>query len=152
MAALLCVAWASFAAEFRKTSWMMSEQQVSDSEDTRMVSALTLGGTRQLVFLTKVAGFSATVTYTLEDGKLLSASLSFQNDGDGAAFNAMKKDLVGKNGSPAFERAGLAGWRLERTEIALTRLPDGTTYVAFWEKAYFARINNLPAAGDTRSD
>jgi hypothetical protein len=151
-AALLSVAWGSFAAEFRNTTWMMSEQQVSDSEDTRMVSALTLGTTRQLVFQTKVGGFPVTITYTLENGKLLSASMSFHDDADGAAFGAMKKALVGKNGTPAFQKADLIAWRLERTEIALSRLPDGTTYVAYWEKAYFARINNLAPAGDTRSD
>ena len=151
-AALLSVAWGSFAAEFRNTTWMMSEQQVSDSEDTRMVSGLTLGTTRQLVFETRVAGFPATITYTLEDGKLLCASLSFRDDTDGAAFSAMKKDLMGKNGTPAFQKADLIAWRLQRTEIALSRLPDGTTYVAYWEKSYFARINNLPSAGDTRSD
>jgi hypothetical protein len=151
-AAFLWVAWGSFAAEFRNTTWMMTEQQVSDSEDTRMVSALTLGPTRQLVFVTKVGGFPATVTYMLENGKLLSASVAFFNDKNGAAFSFMKRDLVGKNGSPAFEKADLVGWRLEHTEIALRRLPDGTTYAAYWEKSYFARINNLSAAGDTRSD
>jgi hypothetical protein len=43
------------------------------------------------------------------------------------------------------------GWRLERTEVALTYLPNKTCYVAFWEKTYFARMNNLGPAGDKSS-
>jgi hypothetical protein len=55
----------------------------------------------------------------------------------------MKGDLTKRNGMPSFERKELVGWRLEKTEIALTHLSDGTTYVAYWEKSYFARMNNL---------
>lgn len=42
---------------------------------------------------------------------------------------------------PGRRGAMLVGWRLERSEIALTLLTKNTCYVAFWEKAYFARMN-----------
>ena len=61
----------------------------------------------------------------------------------------MKQDLVGRNGAPSFEKESLAGWRLDRSEIALAHLRDGTTHVSYWEKSYFARINSLTEAGST---
>jgi hypothetical protein len=142
----LCLAYGSFALEFRKTSWMMTEAEVIASESTRVVSEQTVANQRQVVFQSVVNGYSATITYLLEDNKLLSASYTFKRDASRTAYNAMKKDLTAANGIASFQKDDLLGWRLPKTEIALTHLSDGTTYAAFWEKAYFGRINNLTAA------
>jgi hypothetical protein len=99
-----------------------------------------------------VNGFPATITYLLENDKLLSASYTFKRDPDRKAFDFMKLDLTSRNGKPAFEKENLVGWRLERTEIALAHLPDGSSYAAYWEKAYFARINNLAGTGRTANE
>jgi hypothetical protein len=96
-----------------------------------------------------VNGFPATITYLLENDKLLSASCTFKRDMDRKAFDRMKQDLIKQYGKPAFEKDNLVGWRPERTEIALAHLPDGTSYAAYWEKTYFARINNLGGSGGT---
>ena len=141
--ALLSLAYGSFALEFRNTSWLMTREEVIASETGRIVSELSLPGQEQIVFQALVNGFTATITYILENDKLLSASYTFKKDVDRNAFASMKKDLINQNGPPAFEREDLIGWRLEKTEIALAHLPDGTSYAAYWEKAYFARINNL---------
>lgn len=138
---LSATAASAFALEFRNTSWMMSRQQVIDSEGGRVVSELDLEGQQQIVFKSLVNGFAATITYTLENDELLSASYTFARDSDRQAWDMMKQDLTGKNGPPSFEKENLIGWRLPRTEIALAHLKDGTTYVAYWEKSYFARIN-----------
>jgi len=145
----LLLAYSSFALEFRNTSWLMTGEEVIASEAGRVVSDLSLPGQQQIVFQTLVNGFPATITYILENDKLLSASCTFKRDLDRRAFESMKQDLTVKNGKPAFEQENLVGWRLERTEIALAHLPDGTSYAAYWEKAYFARINNLPGTGGT---
>ena len=149
VAVLLLLSYSTFALEFRKTSWLMSKEEVIASESGRVVSELSLPGQQQIVFQTLVNGFPATITYLLENDKLLSASYTFKRDIDRAAFDAMKQDLIGTNGKPSFERDDLVGWRLERTEIALAHLKDGTSYAAYWEKTYFARINNLAGSGGT---
>ncbi len=135
---------AAFGQEFRGTTWLMSRDQVVASEGTRVVSELTQKGQLQVVFKTYVDGMPTTLTYLLENNALLSASYTFLRDTDRRAWVAMMQDLTEKSGSPAFEQDNLAGWRLAKTEIALAHLKDGTTYVAYWEKAYFARINHLP--------
>ena len=145
--AFLILAFNVFALEFRNTSWLMTKDEVIASETGRIVSELNLPGQHQVVFRTLVNGFPATITYLLEDDKLLSASYTFKRDLDRAAFDAMKQELTGKNGKPTFEKENLLGWRLQRTEIALAHLPDGTSYAAYWEKTYFARLNNLPGTG-----
>jgi hypothetical protein len=142
----------TFALEFRNTSWLMTREQVIAAETGRVVSIVDAPGQQQIVVRTVVSGFNATVTYTLENDKLLSASCSFKKDRDSAAFDAVKQDLVRKNGAPAFEKPGLMGWSLEQTEIALAHLPDGTTYTAYWEKSYFARINHLAETGGPSRD
>jgi len=138
-----------FALEFRKTSWLMTKEEVIASESGRVVSELSLPGQQQIVFRTLVNGFPATITYLLENDKLLSASYTFKKDTDRTAFDGMKQDLVKQYGKPAFEQENLVGWRLEKTEIALAHLKDGTSYAAYWEKTYFARINNLAEPGGT---
>ena len=145
--AFLILAFNAFALEFRNTSWLMTKEEVIASETGRIVSELNLPGQHQVVFRTLVNGFPATITYLLENDKLLSASCTFKRDLDRAAFDAMKQELTRKNGKPTFEKENLAGWRLPRTEIALAHLPDGTSYAAYWEKTYFARLNNLQGTG-----
>ncbi len=146
--ALVAVAESAFAQEFRKTSWLMSKEEVIASEAGRAVSETDLNDhQQQIVFQSYVNGFRVTITYLLQNDELLSASYTFRWDRDRAAFDAMKQDLQGRNGAPAFVQEDLVGWRLAKTEIALAHLKDGTTYVAYWEKSYFARLNNLPGAG-----
>jgi hypothetical protein len=124
----------------------MSKDQVIASEGARLVSELDLkGNQQQVVFQSYLAGFPVTITYLLENNALLSASYTFRRDLDHAAWDAMKHDLQSRDGPPAFEQENLVGWRMPKTEIALAHLKDGTTYVAYWEKSYFARINNLPS-------
>lgn len=146
MAFLVVLAGSASAQEFRNTSWHMSKDQVLASEGARLVSDQDLKGNQeQVVFQSYLAGYPVTITYLLEDDALLSASYTFRRDSDHAAWNVVKQDLQSRNGPPSFERENLAGWRLAKTEIALAHLKDGTTYVAYWEKTYFARMNNLPA-------
>ena len=144
-ALLVSLASSASAQEFRKTSWLMSKNQVIASEGARLVSEQDLKGNQEeIVFQSYLAGFPVTITYLLENDALLSASYTFHRDVDRAAWDAMKQDLRSRNGPPAFEQEDLVGWRLPKTEVALAHLKDATTYVAYWEKSYFARINNLP--------
>ncbi len=146
---LLFAAGSAAAQEFRGTTWLMSKNQVIASESARVVSELSQKGQQQVVFKTFVDGLSATITYILENDALLSASYTFARDVDRRAWVAMMQDLTDKNGPPAFEQENLAGWRLPKTEIALAHLRDGTTYAAYWEKSYFAKINHLPQPDGT---
>jgi len=146
---LCAAAQGAFAAEFRNATWLMSKEEVVKSEPGLFVSELNLPGQQQIVFRALVNGITAIITYILEDDKLISASYTFRRDLDRTAFDAMRKDLVGRNGDPAFEKENLAGWRLERSEIALAHLRDSTTQVSFWEKSYFARMNRLAETGGT---
>jgi len=143
--ALLCLAFSSFAQDFRATTWLMTKTQVIDTEKTRVISEESFAGQQQLVFQSLVYGFSATITYLLVDDRLLSASYTFRKDADRSAFDAVSKDLIGKYGPATLQKGTLLGWRLDKTEIALTHLADGTTQAGFWEKSYFARINGLAA-------
>ncbi len=145
--AFLSIAGSSFALEFRNTTWLMTKEEVVKSEPGLFVSELNLKGQQQIVFQALVNGFPATITYILENDQLISASYTFRKDLDRAAFDAMKQDLVGRDGSPTFEKENLLGWRLEGSEIALAHLRDSTTQVSYWEKSYFARINKLTETG-----
>jgi hypothetical protein len=131
----------SFALEFRKSSWMMTRDEVVASEPGRVVSEKSDQGRQQIVYRTTVGGMPASVTYTLEKDRLLSASYTFKRDPSRKAFDFMRQDLVSQKGAPSFEGENLVGWRLEHTEIALAHFSDGTSYVAYWEKEYFARMN-----------
>jgi hypothetical protein len=146
----LFVAGSAAAQEFRATTWMMSKDLVIASEGGRVVSELSQKGQQLVVFKTYVDGLPATITYILENDALLSASYTFARDTDRRAWVAMMQDLTDKNGPPAFEQDNLAGWRLEKTEIALAHLRDGTTQAAYWEKSYFARITHPPQEGTGR--
>jgi len=145
-APLLLVAAFASAQEFRGTTWLMSKDAVMATESLRAVSESTQKGQQQVVYQTYVDGFPVTLTYLLENDALLSGSYTFRRDIDRRAWVAMMQDLTQKYGASAFEQDNLAGWRLPKTEIALAHLKDGTTYVAYWEKSYFARINHLSEA------
>jgi hypothetical protein len=146
---LLAVSVSSFAAEFRNAAWLMSKEEVVKSEPGLFVSELTLPGQQQIVFRALVNGMTAVITYILENDKLISASYTFRRDLERTAFDAMKKDLEGRNGGPAFEKENLLGWRLDRSEIALAYLRDRTTQVSYWEKSYFARMNKITDTANT---
>jgi hypothetical protein len=150
-AALLLAASSLFAADFRKTSWLMTREQVVASEDGNLDSEMEFAGQQQLVFRTAISGHSGAITYLLENNQLRSASYNFRNDDSRQVYGYMKDLLTGKYGKPSVQKGDMVGWRLERTEIALTYLPNKSCYVAFWEKAYFARINNLTTAGESPS-
>jgi hypothetical protein len=145
---LVLIPAASFALEFRRSSWMMSREEVIASEPGRILWEKTLPGQLEIVYRTMLDGIPAVITYTLENDRLLSASYTFRKDADRRAFDYMRQDLASRNGAPTFEEQDLAGWRLERTEIALAHLPDGTSCVVFWEKGYFRRINTPPGMTD----
>ena len=141
--ALFVITDSSFAQEFRNATWLMSKEEVVKSETWLFVSELNLPGHQQIVFQALVNGHTAAITYMLENDKLISASYTFRRDIDRAAFDAMRKDLIVRNGDPTFEKEDLMGWRLAQSEIALAHLRDNTTQVSYWEKSYFARINKL---------
>jgi hypothetical protein len=129
----------------------MTREQIIASEDANVDSEMEFAGQQQLVFRAQVNGHSGSITYLLENSQLRAASYSFRNDENRQVYAYMKDLLTGKYGKPALQKNDMVGWRLERTEIALTYLPNKSCYVAFWEKAYFARINNLNPAGDKPS-
>ena len=89
--AFLCLASSCFALEFRNTSWMMTGTDVIASETSRVVSEESYSNQRQIVFRSVVNGYTATITYLLEDDKLLSASYTFAKDLSSRAFEAMKR-------------------------------------------------------------
>ncbi len=150
-AAFLLAACSVFAADFRQTSWLMTREQIIVAEGANAVSETDFAGQKEMVFRAQVTGHTAAVTYTLENNQLRAASYSFRNDDDRQVYLYMKDQLTGAYGKPTVQKGELVGWRLSRTEIALTYLPNKSCYVAFWEKAYFARINNLRPAGDKPS-
>lgn len=148
---LILVACGAFPLDFRKTSWLMSSADVIASETGLVATQHSLSNQQQLEYKTAVEGFTATITYLLVDDKLLSASYTFAKDVKRSAYDAMKQALTGVYGAPAVNKDGLLGWRLAKTEIALAHLDDGTTQVSYWEKSYFARINNLQANGSGKN-
>ncbi|MGA2478602.1 MAG: hypothetical protein ABSG63_07625 [Spirochaetia bacterium] len=127
---------------------MMTRDEVIASEQGRVISEKVMPDQSEIVFRTQVGGMPATITYILENDKLLSGSYTFRRDISRKAFDFMRQDLVTQNGAPAFEKGDLVGWRLEKTEIALAHFADGTSYVAFWEKDYFRRMNKTAGMGD----
>jgi hypothetical protein len=146
--AFICLTYAAFAQEFRKTSWLMTKAEVVASEGTRAVYEASFQGQQQVIYQSLVFGFAATITYLLENDKLLAASYAFKRDSGRSAWDAMKKDLTTRDGTPSFQNDHLLVWRLANTEIAVTHLPDGSTRADYWEKTYFARINSMPTAGN----
>ena len=129
----------------------MTREQIVATEDGNLDSEMEFGGQQQLIFRARVSGRSGAVTYLLENNQLRAASYNFRNDENRQVYAYMKELLTRSYGNPSVQKGEMVGWRLERTEIALTYLPDKACYVAFWEKAYFAKINNLNIAGDPPS-
>ena len=129
----------------------MTREQIIAAEDANVDSEMEFAGQQQLVFRAQVKGHSGSITYLLENNQLRAASYNFRNDENRQVYSFMKDLLTSKYGQPTLQKDQMVGWRLERTEIALTYLSNKSCYVAFWEKAYFARMNNLSPAGDTPS-
>jgi hypothetical protein len=150
-AVFFLAAYCSFADDFRKTSWLMTRDQIIASEDTQVDSEMEFAGQQQVVFRALVKGHSGSITYLLENNQLRAASYNFGNDERRQIYSYMKDSLTTRYGKPSIHKDEMLGWRLERTEIALTYLPNKSCYVAFWEKAYFARLNNLSPSGDRQS-
>ena len=136
-----------FPIDFRNTSWQMNQDQVIASEQDRAVSETSFSGQEQIVYKTYKDGFPCNIIYTLDNDKLHSASYSFKNDQSMQIFKQLSQELLGQYGKPSFQTESLVVWRLQDTEIALAHLPDKTCYVAYWEKAYFAQMNQLSKPG-----
>jgi hypothetical protein len=58
----------------------------------------------------------------------------------------MRRKISALHGAPSIQKESMLAWRLPRTEIALTWLPDKSCYIVYWEKEYFARINGLASS------
>jgi len=142
---LAFLACSSFASDFRKTSWLMSKEQVLASEDGTIITERNIAGQQEVVYRARFEGYEGSVTYILENDKLLAASYDYQKDDMRRVYSHMKESLTRAFGKPAVQTDSLVVWRSARTEIALAYRAEKTCYVAFWEKSYFARINRLTA-------
>jgi hypothetical protein len=140
------LAYGSFASDFRKTSWLMSKNQVLASEDGTLVTERNIAGQQEVIYRAQFEGYLGSVTYMLENDRLLAATYNYQRDDTRQVYSHMKESLTREFGKPSLQTDSLAVWRSERTEIALTFRAEKTCYVAFWEKGYFARINKLTTA------
>ena len=129
----------------------MTKEQIVAAEDGNVDSETEFAGQQQLVFRARVNGHSGSITYLLENNQLRAASYNFRNDENRQVYLYMKDLLTSTYGQPTLQKDEMVGWRLERTEIALTYFPNKSCYVAYWEKAYFARMNNLSPTGDKSS-
>ena len=129
----------------------MTRDQVAAAENANADSETEFAGQHQMVFHSFVDGHSAAITYLLENNQLRAASYRIRNDENRQVYAFMRDFLTRTYGAPTVQKDQLVGWRPARSEIALTWLPDKTCYVAFWDKEYFARMNNLGTSGDTTS-
>jgi len=143
---LVFLACSAFASDFRKTSWLMSKEQVQASEDGTLVTERNVAGQQEVIYRARFEGYEGSVIYVLENDKLLAATYSYQKDDTRQVYSHIKESLTRQFGAPSLQTDSLAVWRSERTEVALAYRAEKACYVAFWEKAYFARINNLTAA------
>ena len=146
---LVLLAGSAFASDFRKTTWLMSKDQVQASEDGTLVTERNVAGQQEVVYRARFEGYEGSVTYVLENDKLLAATYNYQKDDTRQVYSHLKESLTRQFGAPSLQTDSLAVWRSERTEVALAYRAEKTCYVAFWEKSYFARINNLTAARQT---
>ena len=140
------LACSAFASDFRKTTWLMSREQVQASEDGTLVTERNLAGQQEMIYRVRFDGYEGSVTYLLENDKLMAASYNYPKDDTRQVFSHMKESLTRQFGKPSVQTDSLAVWRSERTEIALAYRAEKTCYLAFWEKGYFARLNRLTAA------
>lgn len=121
----------------------MSMEQVRSAERGQPLSATDRNDSQQLVYKIFQEGKAGLLTYFFENNRLVSASYSFRNDRERSLYETVRKTLAGQFGPPSVRTDSMVGWRLVRTEIALTFLPDKTCYLVYWEKDYFAKINGL---------
>jgi len=142
-ASFLFVSLSALAFDFRSVSWMMSRDQVVAAENLSIVSENGFGGQQELSYQTSLNGFAGSLSYTLENDRLVAASFSFPTDNHGELFRYLKGTLIRQYGPPSFQSDRLIGWRMNRTEIALAFLSGRICHLSYWEKSYFARINNL---------
>ena len=145
-ALIFLVAQALSAVDFRSTSWLMTRDQVTASEKGAGTSVSDPSGRQQISFKTTVDGKSCFLTYYFENDSLVSASYSFRADGEREVYEAMRRKISALHGAPSVQKESMLAWRLPRTEIALTWLPDKSCYIVYWEKEYFARINGLASS------
>ena len=143
MAAFLFVSLSALAFDFRSVSWMMSHDQVVASETGSILSDHGFGGQQELLYQTSLNGYAGSLSYTLERDHLVAAAFSFPTDYHGELFRYLKGTLTSQYGPPSFQSDRLIGWRMNRTEIALAFLSGRICHLSYWEKSYFARINNL---------
>jgi hypothetical protein len=143
---LVLLASSAFPSDFRKTSWLMSKEQVQASEDGTLITERNVAGQQEVIYRAQFEGYEGSVTYVLEDDKLLAATYNYPKDDTRQVYSHMKESLTRQFGAPSLQTDNLAVWRSERTEVALAYRTEKACYVAFWEKAYFARINNLTTA------
>ena len=124
----------------------MSREQVQASEDGTLVTERNIAGQQEMIYRVRLDGYEGSVTYLLENDKLLAASYNYQKDDTRQVFGHMKESLTRQFGRPSVQTDSLAVWRSERTEVALAYRAEKTCYLAFWEKGYFARLNKLTPA------
>lgn len=143
---LLFLAQHVAASDFRNASWLMSSDQVRSAEGGDPLSATETNGSQQLVYKIFLNGQAGLLTYVFDGDRLVSASYRFRRDQDRSIYEIMKKSAVDQFGSPSVQKDTMVGWRLPRTEVALTSLPDTSCYLVYWEKNYFAKINGLASS------
>ena len=142
----LFVSLSALAFDFRSVSWMMSRDQVVASENGSILSEHGFGGQQELLYQTSLNGYAGSLSYTLENDRLVAAAFSCPTDNHGELFRYLKGILTTQYGPPTFQSDRLIGWRMNRTEIALAFLSGRLCHLSYWEKSYFARINNLAAS------
>jgi hypothetical protein len=131
------------ALDFRSASWLMNSEQVQSVEGGTPLSAVAKNGAETLVYRIYLGGKPGTLTYFFDTNMLVSGSYTFSGDKDLSIYASMKRNLVAQFGPPTVQTGSMAAWRLPRTEIALTSLPDRSCYIVYWEKNYFIKVNGL---------
>ena len=54
---LVFLAYSAFASDFRKTSWLMSREQVQASEDGTLVTERNIAGQQEVVYRARFEGY-----------------------------------------------------------------------------------------------
>ncbi len=125
---------------------MMSRDQVVASESATMVSERAVSAEYEILYQTSLNGYSGSLSYTLENDRLVAASYNFPSDLHGELFSYLKGTLTRLYGPPSFQTDKLVGWRMKRTEVALAFVSGRICHLSYWEKTYFAKINDLASA------
>jgi hypothetical protein len=127
----------------------MSRDQVVATESSPILSERTINGQLEVVYRTTLRGYLGTIEYFLEDDQLVAAAYSFTSDSRGELFAYLTTMLTSMYGKPSFQTDNLIGWRMNRTEIALALVSGKICHVSYWEKSYFAKINDLVSQTST---